>query len=241
MRDWCALIFAMTFPTIMSWVYFVALAGNGAQGGSAVAVAYGVGKAVQFAFPAVYMWLFHRDRVRLSRPRTTGFRAALGFGLFTCGVMFTVYFSWLRDSTLFHNTPSQIWAKLRDFHLTTPLAFILMAVFISLLHALFEEYYFRWFIFNQLKCRIRLRPAILMSSVAFMAHHVIVLAVYFPGVEAFLSVVVPFSIAVAAGGAVWAWIYHRSGSLYAPWLSHMVIDLGIMVVGYDMVGRYLAW
>jgi membrane protease YdiL (CAAX protease family) len=44
---------------------------------------------------------------------------------------------------------------------------------------------------------------------------------------------------VAAGGAVWAWVYHRSGSLLGPWLSHMLVDAGIFLVGYQMLSGSL--
>ena len=37
------------------------------------------------------------------------------------------------------------------------------------------------------------------------------------------------------GGAVWAWIYHRSGSVWPCWLSHALVDVGVMAVGFDMV------
>jgi hypothetical protein len=56
-----------------------------------------------------------------------------------------------------------------------------------------------------------------------------------PGTEAFFTLVVPFSLCVAAGGAFWAWLYHRSGSLFAAWISHLQVDVAIMAVGYEMV------
>ena len=43
-----------------------------------------------------------------------------------------------------------------------------------------------------------------------------------------------FSVAVAVGGVVWAWIYQRSGSLYGPWMSHLLIDAAIFLIGYDL-------
>jgi membrane protease YdiL (CAAX protease family) len=43
-----------------------------------------------------------------------------------------------------------------------------------------------------------------------------------------------FSLAVAVGGAVWAWLYDFSRSLIGPWLSHMLVDIGIFVIGYDL-------
>ena len=53
---------------------------------------------------------------------------------------------------------------------------------------------------------------------------------------AFSVIVVAFGI----GGAFWAWLYHRSESLYAPWISHCLVDLAIFLVGYDMVKGVLA-
>ena len=53
------------------------------------------------------------------------------------------------------------------------------------------------------------------------------------------SLALPFSICVAVGGGVWAWIYHKSGSLYAAWVSHAMIDTAILLVGFDMIQPYL--
>ena len=126
--------------------------------------------------------------------------------------------------------------KLEGFGLATPAGFVLLTVFLALIHSLLEEYYWRWFVFGWLRRLLPLLPALLLSSVAFMSHHVIILAVFFPG--QFWTATVPFSLAIAGGGFVWAWLYDRTGSLYAPWLSHLIIDLAIMAVGYDMVFAY---
>jgi membrane protease YdiL (CAAX protease family) len=98
---------------------------------------------------------------------------------------------------------------------------------------LLEEYYWRWFVFGWLRRQTPLLVAQLLSSLAFMAHHVVILAVFFPG--RFWTAAVPFSLCIAGGGFVWAWIYERSGSIYAPWLSHLLIDAAIMAVGYDLL------
>jgi membrane protease YdiL (CAAX protease family) len=64
-----------------------------------------------------------------------------------------------------------------------------------------------------------------------MAHHVLVIGFYFgwTAPETWL-----FSFAVAIGGAVWAWLYHKSRSLVGPWLSHLLVDAAIFAVGYDL-------
>jgi membrane protease YdiL (CAAX protease family) len=65
-----------------------------------------------------------------------------------------------------------------------------------------------------------------------MGHHVVILGGFFPG--HFWEIVLPFSLAIAVGGVVWAWMYERSGSLLGPWLSHLIVDVALMAVGYRL-------
>jgi len=53
-----------------------------------------------------------------------------------------------------------------------------------------------------------------------------------------LLAALPFSLCIAVGGMVWAWLYHRTHTIYSSWISHLVIDAAIMVVGYDLVFVY---
>ena len=117
-----------------------------------------------------------------------------------------------------------------------PAAFVGMAIFYCVLHSLFEEYYWRWFVYGTMRRHIPVAAANVLSSVGFMLHHVVILGVFFPG--RFWLLALPFSFGVAVGGAVWSWIYERTGSLYAAWLSHALIDAAIMIIGYDMVASY---
>ena len=41
--------------------------------------------------------------------------------------------------------------------------------------------------------------------------------------------------AVAGAGAVWAWQYDRTGGMAAPWLSHAIVDLTLMAIGYRLI------
>ena len=65
-----------------------------------------------------------------------------------------------------------------------------------------------------------------------MAHHVLVLATFFGWTSPATYL---FSLAIAVGAAVWAWLYARTDSIYGPWLSHLLVDAGIFLIGYDMV------
>ena len=123
--------------------------------------------------------------------------------------------------------------KIEEFNAASPGRYTALASFLAVAHSLLEEYYWRWFVFGRLRRLVPLPAAIGLSSSAFMAHHVIVLGRFFP--TDFWSAAVPLSLCIAIGGAFWAWLYDRSGSIYATWISHLLVDAAIMAVGYDMV------
>jgi membrane protease YdiL (CAAX protease family) len=234
MRDALALTWAMIFPSVMTWGYFVAAPGLGA-GPSLAMTVYVVGKILQFAFPAVFVGLTDRQSLRPAWPSRQGLTAGLAFGLVVGLAAMELYHGWLKDSSLLQGRPDKVYAKLKDMHCASTVRFLAVAVFYSVFHSLLEEYFWRWFVFGWLKRHLRLWPALMLASLAFMAHHVIVLAVYFPGVKKFFTLALPLSLGVAIGGGVWCWLYHKTGSLYAAWISHMLIDAAIMGIGYDLV------
>lgn len=235
-RDQFALAFAMLFPVCMAWLYFVALATEQAQANSAVQVAFAVGKLVQGLFPALYVWWFERERLVLRRPTFDGLALGAGFGLLAGAAIVGLYFLWFKSSPLLGHTPQKILHKLQESGMASPGAYLGMSVFYCVAHSLFEEYYWRWFVFGTLRRHVSAAGANVLSSLGFMLHHVVILGVFFPG--RFWTLALPFSLGVAVGGAVWAWIYHRTGSLYAAWLSHALIDAALMAVGYDMVAPF---
>jgi membrane protease YdiL (CAAX protease family) len=235
-RDLPALGFALAFPAVMTWLYLVALATQGQSPGEAspaVRLAFGLGKVVQFGFPLLYIGYFERDRLRPAAPTARGLALGLGFGLLVSLAMLGAYFGFLRHTAMFAQTPTKVFRLLEDMGFATPARFLLLAVFYSVGHSLLEEYYWRWFVFDRLRRYTPLGGAIALSAAGFTAHHVVLLAVYFPG--RFWALALPLSACVAVGGAVWAWIYHRAESLYAPWLSHGLIDAAIMAIGYAML------
>ena len=235
-RDALALAFAMLFPAAMAWVYFVALAGEDGRPNPALQAAFAAGKVVQFAFPVVYVWLFERQRLRPGRPGARGLAVGAGFGLLIAAGTLALYAGWLRYSPLTAEAPAKIHQKLQELGCDTPARFAALALFIAVVHSFGEEYYWRWFVFGRLRRYLPLAAAVALSSLAFMAHHVIVLGVYLPG--QFWALALPLSFAVAVGGAIWAVLYELTRSLVAVWISHMLIDLAIMAVGYQMVERY---
>lgn len=234
-RDALAIGFAAFFPLPMAWAYFVYLA-DVSESNSTLVTAYGVAKSVQFAFPLVFVLIVDPSRLRPVRPRSGGLLAGVAFALAVVSAMTLLYFGWLKGSPLLANTPDKVLGKLRQFGLDTPAGYLGMGLFIAVVHSMLEEYYWRWFIFGWMRRWLAFGPAMLLSGLGFMLHHVVVLGVYFP--NHFWTAAIPLSLAVAVGGMVWAWLYERSGSLLGPWLSHAIIDAGILLVGFDMVREH---
>ncbi len=217
---------ALVLPTITTYLYFVLLAGS-----ELMRVAFAASKIVQFALPLVWVIGVQRVRISFRPPSSKGVVLGLAFGAMVLVAMLVLYFGFLRTSSLLADAPAEVRRKLTQLGCDTPLAFLALAAFYSLGHSFLEEYYWRWFAFGQLARLMPLWPAIVLSSLGFMAHHVIVVGMYIDQ----WPLVMLFSLCVAVGGAVWAWMYHKSGTLYGPWLSHMLVDAGLMAMGYDMV------
>jgi membrane protease YdiL (CAAX protease family) len=244
--EWLALGFAMVYPTAAAVVYFLALAPSApdpsvlgmveptpASGNAAMQVVYAGGKIIQFAFPVVYL-LVTGAMVKPRRPSFAGLGAGLAFGLLTAALILGFYHSPLSAELLPSTTRDMVRGKVEEMlGSATPARYLLLAAFLSLVHSLLEEYYWRWFVFGRLRALVPVWLAGVLSSLAFMAHHVVVLHVYLPG--RFWTAVVPCSLGIAVGAGVWAWLFHRTGSIYSPWLSHMIVDMAIMAVGYEML------
>jgi len=246
--DIAALALAAVFPFAAAWFYLVVLAGHKT---AVLQASYGAAKVLQFAFPLLWVAIARRQMLRLpiamppypspdhprraSRKREfAGVKAGLLLGVAVAAGMLLVYFLWLKPGQYLAQAVILTRSKAGSFGMGSPARFIVGAALLSLLHSLLEEYYWRWFLFGGLRRYMPVAAAVAISSLAFTAHHVILLASFFGG----LTVpAVLFSMCVAVGGAAWAWIYHRSGSLLGPWLSHALIDAAIFIVGYDMLWR----
>src|SRR5947209_640522 len=87
---WLGLIFAMTFPTAIAALYFLALAG-GDKANRAQQLTYSAGKIVQFAFPLLFVALADGRFPLPRRPRFDGLAIGLGFGVLVAAAMLVLY------------------------------------------------------------------------------------------------------------------------------------------------------
>jgi membrane protease YdiL (CAAX protease family) len=233
-RDCAVIIVALALPSVITWAYFYGA--EGAAAGVQLAV-FNVVKVIQFALPIVWVLGVEKRRLTLRPPHGRGIGVGVAFGLVVAAAIVALYFGLLRSSALFQAAAGEIRGKLAGWNIDRVWEFLALGLFYSLIHSLLEEYYWRWFVFGQLRKWTTLWPAIVISSLGFMAHHVLVLGKFF-GFDHPATWL--FSGCVAVGGAVWAWLYERTGSLVGPWVSHLLVDAALHGVGFDVVRDYLA-
>jgi hypothetical protein len=231
--DKFALAFAIVFPTALTWVYFIWLAKSAA---TLQQTAYSIGKVIQFGFPMFWVIVVRRQRPKDWRPRRAGLVTGAVFGAAVVATMFAAYHFWLEPTGALRAASETIREKVAGLGINSVGKYFALGVFYAALHSLMEEYYWRWFVFGQLRRCTTLPVAVTISSLGFMAHHVVLLSHYF-GWGSFLGLL--FSLSVAIGGVAWAWLYHTSRSLYGPWLSHALVDAGIFLLGFEIVRSIL--
>ncbi len=220
------LAIAMALPTLITLIYYRW------SEGSAPAIRqgiYAVGKTIQFGLPAVWVGWVCREKLGFVKPTTRGLLVGVLFGLAIFGATLATYFLLLDDAPFFQSADRHAERLVQGLGLASPWFYFGASVFYALCHSLLEEYYWRWFVFGRLRRHWSFERAAVVSSAAFMAHHIVVLHGYFaetPLATAF------FSLSVMVGGLVWAWLYETSKSLFSPWISHGLVDAAIFAVGY---------
>lgn len=228
---WPVLIVALILPTAGALVYFVAANPDEPL----FRIAYSASKVVQFALPIAALLFFSRGRLRSIRLSFRGLLPGVLFGLLTLAILLAAYSIAFRNSGTLEGLVEALRAKVAGFGLDSKARFIVLAAFLSIVHSFLEEYYWRWFVHAGLRENLPQWAAIAISSFAFAAHHVVVLHVYFP--DKLWSATIPFSLGVAVGGACWACLFDRSGSLAGPWAAHVFADVALMAIGYDLLYR----
>ena len=196
--------------------------------GSAI---YGACKLVLYGVPAVVAWQTI-TRAQVARGVQLGIRPValfwgIGSGIAIGAVILLGWFGVIRGQLDLGALREVVKANGLD----QPARYWAMAIWLSLGNALLEEFVFRWFVDSRLRrLGLGVGVAIPLSALIFTAHHVLVLMAYFPAVETIL-----FSIGVFVGGVLWSWLLRRYESLVPGYVSHMLVDLSIFIVGASML------
>ncbi|MEK6249138.1 MAG: hypothetical protein N2C12_13220 [Planctomycetales bacterium] len=124
--DTGAVLFALGFPTLLTYVYFTLLADapTVVHNGS-----YGVLKAIQFGFPLAWFVLVQRNQLKPHLPTTAGIVPAVAFGLAVTVAMGCLYQFLLLPTGVMNPVVTQVAGKVEEFGANTLLRYSMLAVF----------------------------------------------------------------------------------------------------------------
>jgi membrane protease YdiL (CAAX protease family) len=225
-RLWIGIVPGMTVPFVASLFYFVFL-----SEGTTGQVIYTGAKVFTLAWPVVCVfWLWRQAMPNLRGiPFSQHLRAApLGIltGALIIALMYGLMQTPLGDAVRESGPTIRKKAEALGFLQN----YVLFAVFLSIAHSLIEEYYWRWFVYGRLRRVMPIPGAVVLGSVAFASHHFVVLSQFFP-----MGIAAVFSVCVGVGGAIWCWHYQTQKTLAGAWISHLMVDAGLMSIGYDLM------
>lgn len=109
--------------------------------------------------------------------------------------------------------------------------FVYVAIYISFVNSLLEEFFFRGFVFMNLKKLVGRNPAYLVSSTAFGAYHVAMMTGWFS-----FGLFLLLLAALIAAGLLFDWLNEKQGNIYNSWFVHMFANFSINTVGFILFG-----
>lgn len=104
--------------------------------------------------------------------------------------------------------------------------FIFVAIYISFINSLLEEFFFRGFAFLKLKEVSSRKFAYIFSSLAFAFYHVAMMIGWFD-INLFLLTIVGLFI----GGIIFNYFNEKYKNIYVTWLIHMFANFAINYIG----------
>jgi len=217
---------AMALPFVASVFYFRLF-----PEATAVWVLYGLTKLFTLVWPVVAVVLLEGARPRLEAMDWRRHWRAAPFGLLSgllIGGVGVAAFELTPLGEYVRAHAGEIQRKVESLDILDH--YIVYVACLSLIHSLLEEYYWRWYVFGRLAKVTAFAPAAVLASLAFAAHHYVVLSAYFPAAGWLF-----FGTCVAIGGAFWCWLYRRQRTLVGAWMSHMMVDVAVFYIGYRLL------
>ncbi|MCM3782526.1 CPBP family intramembrane metalloprotease [Neobacillus mesonae] len=109
--------------------------------------------------------------------------------------------------------------------------FVFVAIYISIVNSLLEEFFFRGFAFLTLKSLTGRKFAYLFSAGAFAVYHIAMMTSWFT-IPLFILMIV----SLFAAGLLFNWLNEKAGNIYASWMVHMCANLAINTIGFILFG-----
>jgi membrane protease YdiL (CAAX protease family) len=225
LRTWLAVLPAMLVPFLASLFYFVLFSEY-----RFARLIYAATKVFTLVWPLIAMRFILGDRLPALDLRDARHQRAIPSGALLGVVIVLLMFGLMPTplGEMVNASAPSILKKTRELGVLEH--FWLFVLFLSLAHSLIEEYYWRWFVFGRLREIVSPVSAHFLAGAAFAAHHVVVATQFFP-----LGWGIVLGGLVGVGGVLWSVLYSRQGTLAGAWISHLIVDVGVMGIGYKLL------
>ena len=194
--------------------------------GTAGRVGFAAAKLWLLLFPAAWYLAIERGRPSWSPPARGGLRAGAAVGAAMAAAILVAYWGVLRT----HVDPQPVRQAAVEMGIGSPVSYIAGAAAWILVNSLVEEYVWRWFVFRQLRALLPAALAVLGSAALFTAHHAVAMAAYLGP-----ALLVLGALAVLVAGACWSFLYLRYDSIWPGWISHVVADIAVFLIGWQLL------
>ena len=122
---------------------------------------------------------------------------------------------------------SQIAGALTDNAGVTKENFLYVSLYISFANSFLEEFFFRGFVFTNLKMHSGRKLAYIFSAATFSLYHVAMMIGWF---SPLLFALVMTGLVV--GGMIFNYMNERLNTIYCSWLTHMFANFAINTIGF---------
>ncbi|PWB72420.1 MAG: CPBP family intramembrane metalloprotease [Holophagae bacterium] len=194
--------------------------------GTAGRVVFGAAKLWLLLFPAAWYLVIQRGRPSWSPPARGGLGVGAAVGAAMAAVVVGAFWVVLRGQI----DPLPVRQAAAEMGLAAPAAYLAGAVSWILFNSLAEEYVWRWFVLEQLRSLLPGSLAVAGSAALFAVHHTVAMAAYLGTPQVVLG-----SLAVLLAGACWSLLYLRYDSIWPGWISHVVADIAVFVIGWQLL------
>ncbi len=174
-------------------------------------------------FPIIYSIFDKNAKLRLLlKPNKKGLKIAILSGISVFIIIFGAYLLFGRFFNFSNITPAltkNIGVNKNNF--------LWIAIYISFINSLLEEFFFRGFSFFTLKENSSRRFAYIFSSLVFAIYHVAIMIGWFDIILFVLNLTALF-----IGGLIFNYFNEKYENIYISWLIHMFANFATNCIGF---------
>ena len=179
--------------------------------------------------PMLYFLKYKEDIPKIKQlfqPKKKDFLLALGLGAGVYIIILAAYFifrSFIDLNTIKDALLENVGVSVENF--------LVVALYISFVNSLLEEFFFRGYAFILLKNEVKPVTAYLLSAFLFAFYHVGMTLTWFHPVIYVLAM-----LGLFIGGLIFKALKVRCGHIYPSWLVHMCANFAINTIGCILFG-----